>query len=276
MTSGIWWTGAVPRSGDRALRAGRHAGRREPERPRRPAPAGAAGGGRRRDRSGDVGRARRDARLGGRPGDARGRRRPVDGAEDDERTTPDRPTTTPEGRRGHPRPRGLVRQRPRCGQGGRRGQPRRWRPARSSPSSASRAAARPSRPRRILGLLPGQRHGLGRGAARLASAATRRPTSSSVAEVAPARAARHRRRDGVPGAVHRPQPRLHGGLADRRGPARPHLDQPRRGAGQGDRHPAQGRHPRARGARRLLPAPVLRGARSSGSSSPWRSCSTPV
>ena len=88
--------------------------------------------------------------------------------------------------------------------------------------------------------------------------------------------ARHRCRDGLPGAVDRAQPGLHGRLADRRGPARAHgkylarsearakaIDILRRSASPTPRSAS------------TTTRTSSRAGRSSASSSPWRSCSSP-
>jgi peptide/nickel transport system permease protein len=119
--------------------------------------------------------------------------------------------------------------------------------------------------RSILGLLPETAPS----AARSCSTARRR--GPVVREAA--RGARHEGRDDLPGAVDGPEPRLHGGLAARRGPARARVVLARRGEGEGrrDARPVGIPDPeRASTTTRTS----SRAGRSSASSSRWRSRST--
>ena len=83
-------------------------------------------------------------------------------------------------------------------------------PARSWRSSANPAPARPSPRKTILGLLPETAISSGAVAAQRQQRHQRQPGEA-------ARDPGPRRRHGLPGAVHRAQPGLHRGLADRRG-----------------------------------------------------------
>ena len=69
---------------------------------------------------------------------------------------------------------------------------------------------------------------------------------------------------GVPGAADRAEPGQDGRLAAGRGAARPSADRPPRGAEPSRRAADPGRYPRARGARRRLPAPALRRPEAAG------------
>ena len=70
-------------------------------------------------------------------------------------------------------------------------------------------------------------------------------------------------------------PVLHGGLADRRGPARARRLDRAEARAKAIERAAPGRHPRPGGPRRPLPAPVLRRAEAAHRHRAWRSCSTP-
>ena len=76
----------------------------------------------------------------------------------------------------------------------------------------------------------------------------------------PARAARQRRRDDLPGPAHRAAPVLLGREADRRGRADAQQRVQGRSPPPGHRDARPGRHPAGRSPGRRLPAPVLRRA----------------
>ena len=149
VTSGIWWTVDLPRARDRARRARHHAGRREPQRPGRPAAARPPRGRGRPPRRGRrAGRCRR-RRL-------RPRRRQCPTSRGDDRAG------TPDERDGTAHERRRRDQRPARSPSPRTPAPSRPWTASASPSAAARcspswgraAAARPSPRKAILGLLP--------------------------------------------------------------------------------------------------------------------------
>ena len=195
--------GDLPGRRDRARRARPDAGRREPQRPRRPAAAGPQDALRRaRRRPGlppparqavrSTQTSRRRVTVNDRPA-ARAHDHVVD-IDDLESRSPPTPATS------------YAVEDVSLTVGRRRGaRDRRRDPAAARPSPPARSWACCPRPRspaaRSLTADGSERHG------RHATAKLRRR-------------ARPRRRDGVPGAVHRAQPGLHGRLADRRGAAR--------------------------------------------------------
>ena len=127
----------------------------------------------------------------------------------------------------------------------------------------------------ILGLLP--ETATTRGAVILANReGTRESDVISVSKQKLREHPRHRRRDGVPGAVDGAEPGLHGRLADRRGPARPRRRVEEGGArARRSTSSRTRRHPRPRARGSTTTRTSSRAARSSASSSRWRSCSTP-